>query len=536
MKFQYTNFGSYFENPKYRSCIIGRISHLLFLAILLSGCVTHQSRPTPTGNLAPELSRIEISRPSKIGGSALKYGILDNNESVGKVANGGTIVYDRKPGQMSLRSTGGWKYQYPVNKICLPGMTYKFFLDGWDGSISAGSIEEGSVKFIRVPIVTQGGSARVIGNGTFLGFTPLELKFKPEALVGEKGQAVANFEFIPTSGSEQGLGLKIQGGTESSGQVVAEDPFNNSIAEKTGVIAGDIILAINSHGISGRASVLEAEEKLVATGNIVLEILRNGQSKTLTYRVEENQTRFPLVRKFWSTKFSEFLETSTGILLDLRSYSVQNIDSENDLKPKVSSTGTGFFVSTNGYIITANHVINDASNIKVRLESGDWLDAQVHKQSKILDLAVLKVDFVPEISLSFPDFEKVAQGQKVYTLGFPVAGILGEQAKYTDGAISALSGVEDDETLLQITVPIQPGNSGGPLVDLNGKVVGVITSTARVSSFLRASGALPQNVNWAVKSQFLHTILPNELSNDHNTISKPVHQVKRCIVLIKCES
>jgi len=86
---------------------------------------------------------------------------------------------------------------------------------------------------------------------------------------------------------------------------------------------------------------------------------------------------------------------------------------------------------------------------------------------------------------------------EVFTVGYPVTDILGEELKFTDGVISSLSGVGDDAAFVQITVPLQPGNSGGPLVNNAGEVVGVVTSTAAVANFVRTVGTLPQNINWA---------------------------------------
>jgi hypothetical protein len=81
-----------------------------------------------------------------------------------------------------------------------------------------------------------------------------------------------------------------------------------------------------------------------------------------------------------------------------------------------------------------------------------------------------------------------------------VIELLGVEPKFTDGSVSALSGLGGERRVMQVTVPIQPGNSGGPLLTENGFVVGVITSTAAVKAFFEATGTLPQGINWAVKA------------------------------------
>src|SRR5262245_34808783 len=83
----------------------------------------------------------------------------------------------------------------------------------------------------------------------------------------------------------------------------------------------------------------------------------------------------------------------------------------------------------------------------------------------------------------------------VFTVGFPATQILGSEAKFTDRSVSALSGLGGEATFLQVTVAVQPGNSGGPLVNNDGQVVGVVTSSAAVRSFLAETGTLPQNTS-----------------------------------------
>ena len=93
-------------------------------------------------------------------------------------------------------------------------------------------------------------------------------------------------------------------------------------------------------------------------------------------------------------------------------------------------------------------------------------------------------------------------GDDVFTIGYPTPDLLGTDPKYTNGTVSALSGLRGDASFLQISVPIQPGNSGGPLVNEDGDVIGVVMATASTPAFIRATDSIPQNINWAVKSAF----------------------------------
>jgi S1-C subfamily serine protease len=98
-------------------------------------------------------------------------------------------------------------------------------------------------------------------------------------------------------------------------------------------------------------------------------------------------------------------------------------------------------------------------------------------------------------------------GGTVATVGFPDISLQGFAPKLAKGEIASLSGVQDDPRYFQISVPVQPGNSGGALVDERGNVIGIVSAKLNASAALAASGALPENVNYAVKSSFLLSFL-----------------------------
>ena len=98
-------------------------------------------------------------------------------------------------------------------------------------------------------------------------------------------------------------------------------------------------------------------------------------------------------------------------------------------------------------------------------------------------------------------------GDKVFTVGFPVPDLLGPEPKYSEGVVSALSGIRGAANVLQMTTPVQPGNSGGPVVDADGHIVGVVDAQAAALTFYKGAGALPQNINWAVKSSYVRPLL-----------------------------
>jgi len=199
----------------------------------------------------------------------------------------------------------------------------------------------------------------------------------------------------------------------------------------------------------------------------------------------------------------------------------------------VGGSGTGFFVSSNGLIVTNHHVVDGANKILVTVPTGQQLKAQVISKSASTDLAVLKIDYETDNYLNFASPGAADIGDDVFTLGFPISDILGKEVKYSEGVINSLSGIQGDATFFQISVPIQPGNSGGPLVNQAGDVVGIVTATAAVEEFYKATGSLPQNVNWAVKAAYASLILPSSARKGKRAIDNPVKNTKFSVVFIE---
>lgn len=179
-----------------------------------------------------------------------------------------------------------------------------------------------------------------------------------------------------------------------------------------------------------------------------------------------------------------------------RSYSIASLPDAQRLR----AIGSGFFVTRDGYLLTNFHVVKDADRVEVKYKS-QVFKATVIDTDKTDDLAVLKVEGGTFPALAISARDSVDLGQEVFTIGFPNIEMQGLEPKYTDGRISSLSGMEDDPTEYQISVPVQPGNSGGPLCDANGEVVGVVVARLNDMAVMQISGVVPQNVNYAVKAR-----------------------------------
>ncbi len=180
-------------------------------------------------------------------------------------------------------------------------------------------------------------------------------------------------------------------------------------------------------------------------------------------------------------------------------------DSDNSMSENPFASGTGFFITDDGYLISNYHVVKDATKVRL-LTSAGLIDAKVVQVDAANDLALLKA-VGRFASLPIIASRTVNLGGTVATIGFPNIGMQGFSPKLAKGEIASLSGAGDDPRYFQISVPVQPGNSGGALVDEHGNVIGIVSAKLNASAALAASGALPENVNYAVKSSFLLSFL-----------------------------
>ena len=172
---------------------------------------------------------------------------------------------------------------------------------------------------------------------------------------------------------------------------------------------------------------------------------------------------------------------------------------------ELSGSGTGFAISEDGYLLTASHVTKDCDAVRVIFKGSEPIEAKILIEEHELDLAVLKV------SKDLSSFLKIKThssnlGDDVYTVGYPAPLLLGNSQKFTKGSISSLTGLLNSSLHYQISVPIQPGNSGGPLVcEETGQVTGIIVSTLNDKSDYVDFN--PQVINYALKSGFILPIL-----------------------------
>jgi len=211
------------------------------------------------------------------------------------------------------------------------------------------------------------------------------------------------------------------------------------------------------------------------------------------------------------------------------------------VNPEITSSGTGFAIKETGLILTNHHVIDDANEIVVKGINNDFnneLKAKVIFSDKNNDLAVIKIvddnfTAISKIPYSFK-YAISDVGESVFALGYPLRATMGDEIKLTNGIISSKTGFQGDISTYQISVPVQPGNSGGPLIDSDGNVIAVISA--------KHTGA--ENASYAVKISYIKNLIelsenPIELNSTNEisslSLSEQVKKVKEFVYIIECQ-
>jgi len=231
---------------------------------------------------------------------------------------------------------------------------------------------------------------------------------------------------------------------------------------------------------------------------------------------EARNNRALLKTKMSQNQIAEAQRLSRQLLAKIESTAIDKATEPDDAETEpdylsqesyqIKSTGTGFVINNNAHIVTNHHVISDCKKIKI-------INSKINSRAKILfsdeinDLAVIKSD-TPVNSYAFLRGGRgVRVGEDITIVGYPLGTFLGESVKVTTGNISAVTGFDNDTTIMQITAPIQLGNSGGPVLDMSGNVVGVVSAKINELAVAKETGSLLQNINFAIKSQTLQIFL-----------------------------
>jgi serine protease Do len=229
-----------------------------------------------------------------------------------------------------------------------------------------------------------------------------------------------------------------------------------------------------------------------------------------------------------------FIEYNTDHLF-IKAYPPISSEVASQTNDTPTIKGTGFVLASNGLIVTNYHVVKDARLIEIVFPETNLI-----KESHILikdsqnDIAILGINNFSESILGkivpfiIADAKRIKTGRKVYTLGFPLGEIMGTTPRASYGHINSQYGIQDDPRVFQISNPLQPGNSGGPLFNEKGEVVGIVVSGLNAKYLFEHAGIIPQNVNFALKSDYLKNLismLPNAdkiLNRNNSVIQGPI--------------
>ena len=173
-----------------------------------------------------------------------------------------------------------------------------------------------------------------------------------------------------------------------------------------------------------------------------------------------------------------------------------NYSNDEELIPAAS--GSGFAVTSDGYVVTNNHVVKDCNNVEI-YHKGRAIPAIVVNVDPIVDLAIIKGNFRPE-KFYYLSTKRPRLRMSVDVIGYGFGKKISSNVKVTRGIISSLVGIENDSSRFQIDAAVQPGNSGGPIIDENGNVVGVAVEKVNVDWAKENLSSVPENIAFGIKS------------------------------------
>ena len=202
------------------------------------------------------------------------------------------------------------------------------------------------------------------------------------------------------------------------------------------------------------------------------------------------------------------------------------------------STSTGFVINDAGYILTSCYSLSECG----RITAGDSdVSLEVAAKDPLNDLALLKGPAGFMEPVHFRGGRSIRQGADIMVAGYPLRGLLASGINVSSGTVSALAGPGNDSRIIQFTAPVQPGNSGGPLLDSAGHVTGIVMASLDDLLVTEATGSVPQNVNFAIKSSVITSFLDTHGVNYETAVSTRTikgttltRQAKEYTVLIKC--
>lgn len=202
--------------------------------------------------------------------------------------------------------------------------------------------------------------------------------------------------------------------------------------------------------------------------------------------------------------------------LTKRLYNPSLVHKHHSPSKKIFSQGSGFFINEEGLLLTNHHVIKDTNSIRISTVDNKKFTAEVIAFNIENDIAILKPLKKMRVSkwLEIDNYLDNSIGDKINVIGYPLSSVLGNDVRITQGIISSNSGIGGDKSRFQISASIQPGNSGGPIINEKYGVVGMVTSRLSDTYLLKYMNTVPQNINFGVKSNKILALLKkNKIKN-----------------------
>ncbi len=206
-----------------------------------------------------------------------------------------------------------------------------------------------------------------------------------------------------------------------------------------------------------------------------------------------------------------------------------------------TSIGTAWPIAS-GYVVTNNHVVSESSEVVLVSVSGLQIRAWAVIRDEVHDIALLEVKDSQNLPPALPLATSQARlGASVFTIGFPLLDVMGATPKLSDGIISGVYGLNDDPESYQTTVPIQPGNSGGPLINMKGEVVGVVTSMLGILDETNGDIHMLQNISCVLKIRCvreLFAMLPRQdavirsLPNHTDSLEGLAERIRASVLIV----
>ena len=360
--------------------------------------------------------------------------------------------------------------------------------DAWEFHGQSGIVQVNDAESISM----QANPERTVSGGIYTGFAPMSDNII-SVLINQRnpGQGIVtllfgfkdwdNFCAFSIAGDKYSFTYK------KNGVVVQSDDWKKSAAIKPDINA---LMVVNN---GDKITMYVNDEPLAQIGRLYYDgslcgiSLFNGSSQPITIDAAQLAVREVV--------------------------SAQNIPqgylpSENRDPNTWKGNGSGFFLNTNGYIATNYHVVDGTTALQVNFTRNGKTEsypAKIVSTDPQNDLAIIRIDdssFNGNSALPYGLMTRTKDtGSEVFAMGFPMADVMGSEVKFTDGKISSKSGIGGDVRVYQISVPIQPGNSGGPLFDLCGNVIG-ITSSGLNRDYFKS-----ENVNYAIKASYLKNLM-----------------------------